>query len=566
MKFSDYFGVSAPDLNSWFDPVLSVDTKLFIDPFLIYDHGGEAFGSAHDEIVAFFNSVLSIMAKSAGDKSSTYYKRALRRLVFPEVEEICLGFSSNSTKGIGSGKDIARFMGAAMWEAISRGLICIEHFEEVTLLETGIGADRISDMTANILRGRFADYTQNICVGLNIPTSLVRIRHHYDVNCERWISGSVQLPINPYNNKPIILVPSLFLRELPTMNANDFWDFCWVNYNEVLRQEFGDDIKRNVNKDIIVGFARNKASIRKEYEYAKENEGSVPYDIYNDPKGYVRWYDATKAYCEPLLRRAEASITSVHDLISFSFSVFKDFIEDEENECLLWGEGKPLNKTGVQRLLLGIVKHVCFHMGASISDEYNIGSGISTIQFNDCSIGFVSMVRYVKNLSFWRSIEARFASFSHDGINTIYLFAIHSDESDYHKMAVVRDSVDRINKRFKTPVCLSILDGSKSDESAQLEIGFPSGKARNSLYEFLLRSYNNDEFNLLLQYLGGAWGNACYDIPSTLSPASFYMDKAISVLCRRALIDERFFSALISSRSVEGEIIKTIACKWGVYI
>ena len=38
MYFSDHFEIVVGTEDDWFDPILNTDTKLFIDPFLIW-HG-----------------------------------------------------------------------------------------------------------------------------------------------------------------------------------------------------------------------------------------------------------------------------------------------------------------------------------------------------------------------------------------------------------------------------------------------------------------------------------------------------------------------------------------------
>lgn len=37
MKFSAHFGTARGRADDWFDPDLSIDTKLFVDPFLLLD-------------------------------------------------------------------------------------------------------------------------------------------------------------------------------------------------------------------------------------------------------------------------------------------------------------------------------------------------------------------------------------------------------------------------------------------------------------------------------------------------------------------------------------------------
>lgn len=51
MLFSDHYGVLHTSADDWFDPILSVDTKLFVDPFLIVSDDDLAWTKAHDRIV-----------------------------------------------------------------------------------------------------------------------------------------------------------------------------------------------------------------------------------------------------------------------------------------------------------------------------------------------------------------------------------------------------------------------------------------------------------------------------------------------------------------------------------
>ena len=56
MKFSEHFQIQSASDENWFDPILSMDTKLFLDPFLIYANESGHFIGNHQEVVSFFNS------------------------------------------------------------------------------------------------------------------------------------------------------------------------------------------------------------------------------------------------------------------------------------------------------------------------------------------------------------------------------------------------------------------------------------------------------------------------------------------------------------------------------
>jgi len=156
MKFSDEFKISRHESEDWFDPVLSIDTPLFIDPFLIYRQEEGIFRGSHKDIIDFFNAQFQQIAESGGDPRSSLYWKAVNSLRFPEVSELCLGYTATGTRGSGSSLGLGKIIANALWEAIQAGITHIRHFEEISLIREGFGADRISDMTAGIIRNRLA--------------------------------------------------------------------------------------------------------------------------------------------------------------------------------------------------------------------------------------------------------------------------------------------------------------------------------------------------------------------------------------------------------------------------
>ena len=70
MTFSECYHIDSKAMDGCFDPVLSIDTKLFIDPFLVYSFGDGGFQGSHDEVISFFNSVFHIIARASEDYHS----------------------------------------------------------------------------------------------------------------------------------------------------------------------------------------------------------------------------------------------------------------------------------------------------------------------------------------------------------------------------------------------------------------------------------------------------------------------------------------------------------------
>ena len=379
MRFSEVFGVNNRRRDdNWFDPVLSVDTPLFIDPFLIYDNEQAIFRGSHSEITRFFKLAFTLLAKSGGKKVSNRYQKAVSDLIFPEAEELCLGYTKAGTHGLGSGREMGTIMASAIWDAIQAGMLNLDHFEEVAILRENIGPDRISDITANLLRHRLAKYTLQICRRHKIPvTKFKYVRSRFDANKGRWIAGTFKLPVNPYNNKAILLVPTFYLKDLPTINAIDFWDYCVTFRSAELRRELNMDITRHVPKKTIVEIARKHAEWRNAYVAYQESRRARPYNVSKDKKGFIKWYDASKSFVatNPIqftIQDEQSFLQAVTAMVS----EFRHFVEQNGGYRLLWNDnGTSKAEKAAQLLFLGVIKHYCHANNIDVSPEPNIGRG-----------------------------------------------------------------------------------------------------------------------------------------------------------------------------------------------
>ncbi|QHO76521.1 hypothetical protein ACH79_31780 [Bradyrhizobium sp. CCBAU 051011] len=409
MLFSERFRITKSKEDVWFDPILFADTKLFIDPFLIFDNEGtEEFKGSHAEVVQFFDFVFKLIAQSKGQTSSPHWKQAVTLLELGEVHELCIGYSGSGTQGAGSGRGLATQMARGLYAAVQQGVTRLEHFEEVQIFEERIGADRISDATAGILRNRLAKYTEAIAKKYELPTQEIRyLRAFFDITRGRWQAARYELPLNPYSEHPVLLVPEDYLRALPTINPSDFWDYCFDTQNETIRREFGNDITRNVDKATIIDLARRHPELREKYVKAKETEGSEPYNLNTDPHGYYQPY---------LVARGWAGKNIVHCLIASSDDLFrsilqftnqyKNYVENNEGWRLLWNDDKsPKREIAFQALFSGVIIPFCQANNIDISKEANIGRGPVDFKFSQ---GYSSRVlleaKLASNSKFWSGL------------------------------------------------------------------------------------------------------------------------------------------------------------------
>ena len=471
MKFSEHFQIQVTDDEDWFDPVLSLDTRLFLDPFLLYaDESGHFIGS-HKEVVSFFNCAFRKIAESGGNRHSVSWRKAESLLLFREVEEICLGYTGEGTSGSGSGAKFAKTIAEALWEAVAAGITEITHFEEIGILREGIGADRISDATANLLRRRLSTYTIEICQRHSIPLNTRRyLRGSFDLQLERWRPLSVQLPINPYNRKPVLLIPRRYLRHLPTVNADDFWEYCYTHENETIRTEFNYDISRRVSKAVIVQIARNHPNLRRRYIQSVEEAGAEPYDFSRDPKDLLNWYEATSKFVQDVpLTLHFSSVSQFQSVIDRIVCSFKLYVEENAGWSLLWNDDNtPKREAAAQALFLGIVKHYCAANDIDISKEANIGRG--PVDFK-VSHGYkfraLLEVKLARNTRFWSGIERQLPKYMHaEDVKIGFFLVVVFDERDAKRITEISKRIRVLNRQTGYDLKEIIVDASANPLSA----------------------------------------------------------------------------------------------------
>lgn len=473
MKFSELFNLASTEGIEWFDPILTVDTRLFLDPFLLYAKEEGVFKGAHLEILEFFNRAFHTLAQSSGNEESVYWKRVAANMCFPEVAELCLGYTGDGTSGSGSGREIGRTITAAMWAAIKSGTTSVSHFEEIGIIGEGIGADRISDITATILRHRLVAYTSDICQQLKIETIPTRyVRGVFDMKEDRWQPLESNLPKNPYSNKPILLVPRRYLRSLPTISSDGFWEYCYYNENETIRQEYNQDISRNVDKKQIVEVAKNHPDFRKKYFQKVEGTSPSSYDFSVDKEGLYQWYDATAAYCA--LHPVQLAINSdnaFESAVSTMLNAFKLYVEQNQGWELLWNDnGSPRKERSSQNLLIGIVKHYCKANDIDISREANIGRG--PVDFK-VSRGMqhrsLIEIKLAKNGKFWNGLEKQLPEYqkAEEVASGYFLVVVYSDK-DAEKLRDIDDRIAKLNAGLKYKIKKIIVDARKPLSASKL--------------------------------------------------------------------------------------------------
>jgi len=427
MLASTHFQINKQNEDDWFDAILDVDTKLFIDPFMVFQEKAGTWADAHDELVKHFDRAFILIAQGNRDPETLPYKKALAILEFPEPRELCLGYTAQGTQGAGSGIGYAGLIAGAIAGAISRGLDHPRHFEELGILNEGIGADRISDITATVLKHRLIRYTQDIATRHHISLAPHKvIAASFDEMRQRWKVEEVDLPTNPATGGPYLFVPQRFLRKLPVLNANDWWN----DYeNEKLRQDLNYAILGRVNKSQILTAARSAPEAVRQWTIQKERQTAASYDLLRDPAGAYQWHRAAELFVRqnPLRLPVANNTDSFRKVIDDLIEQFRLYVEDQGGWRLLWNVGaKEKPEDAVQLLFFGIARNYCRANNISVDREVEIGRGPVDFKFSNGYRDRAHLeIKKLHNSKFWNGLNEQLPTYMRgDQVNLGWFVAV----------------------------------------------------------------------------------------------------------------------------------------------
>lgn len=141
-------GRTQPELD-FVDIELTTDTPLFLDPSAFYEGEGSFAENCSRNIEQFFETALH----AAGSEDWDLGLKLLKGL--SEPDEIQMGFSTGAPQGRGVGQKQAEqiFEAILRSKAIKSGLI--RDLNDALIFVPGIGPDKVSDITTNIIRKHF---------------------------------------------------------------------------------------------------------------------------------------------------------------------------------------------------------------------------------------------------------------------------------------------------------------------------------------------------------------------------------------------------------------------------
>jgi hypothetical protein len=270
-----------------------------------------------------------------------------------------------------------------------------------------------------------------------------------------------------------LLIPEYALRELSTINPDDFLDWAWESENELLRNDFNYDIKTRIKKEDIIKIARSNVNLVREFISFQEKRLSFPYDLVLDKYGFYRWYEQTKNFKEdhPFILEPINNADDLPRFVDSLVKIFEIFIVDNAGYKLLWNEKpnkKPKIESASQLLFLGIVKHYCYANNVDISREVDIGRGPVDFKF---STGYQQRVllevKRASNSKFFDGLEKQLTQYlKSEGIkHGVYLVIMQNDD-ELDKADKIIKLAEKISKENDASIKAYVIDARDNKPSA----------------------------------------------------------------------------------------------------
>lgn len=224
MRFSQAFNLRKTQAELDFvDINLEGDTPLYIDPFAISIRKDEWSMRCTLHIVSFFQNAIDSI--HAGDHERA--KAVLTNLSEPNETRLGKSIGKPQGRGVSGKQEFDLYEALAESEAARTGLLT--EIAECDLFIPGIGPDKISDITTNVIRGPLVEYTQKQCELHDIPlTSSVPAGMFWDIEECEWTAKYAALPI--WDDKKIILVPKVSVRFRMSLDSQEYYNHFVLNF------------------------------------------------------------------------------------------------------------------------------------------------------------------------------------------------------------------------------------------------------------------------------------------------------------------------------------------------
>lgn len=366
-----------------FDPILNVDSRLFIDPLLLK-------ASSHKEIRTdavrqyenHFGKIIRLIkaSKTPGDVA---WRSAGVLIRSPEIKGTCLGYGAASIHGSAVGKHLTDIILKTSKEVVDLGIDDPDLFTALVLFEEGIGADLLSDMTTNVILPNLLEFNKRVLGQVKVKVQ------PFEIGGLRY-----SLPKNPFTRQltPVILVPLDILRNLPVASDRSEIDDV-VSRNRQLRNRVNQYIGEiwqaktlRAKSKVKSAALASRSAFLTLLEVIKDAKGK-PYDLERDPDGLYAWLrigvEAAEKFPLEIPKADKRDLESITAVATRIVDQFRVLVEDKGLWKELWDGKRPRKEKSAQRILFAVADSYCKLNDLDISPEADSGAGPVDFKFSD---------------------------------------------------------------------------------------------------------------------------------------------------------------------------------------
>lgn len=185
-----------------------------------------------------------------------------------------MGYSSGEPKGRGIGELQAIEIQNSFESSQAAKSGDIKDIADCALMIPGINRDKISDITANILKIKLIEFTQAQCNIHSIPVQKVAINNAFDYEDFEFKSFFTKLPV--INGRAKILLPISSVRQDPELSKDKYYRNFVLEFLRAEHQHAGDSLSTVLkNGKVVVRIAdlKNKYPLKADflYEFSKDH-------------------------------------------------------------------------------------------------------------------------------------------------------------------------------------------------------------------------------------------------------------------------------------------------------
>lgn len=294
------------------------DVPLYIDSQLIGASNHAFADRCHNTISDFFSFFLELIQQGEQDKARDLFS------FLSEPNETCLGSSKGAPNGRGVGREQASdiFESLMASKAIVTGVL--HDIEDFRIFIHGVGPDKVSDMTTNVIRRNLIEYTQTQCELHDIPMMKgIATNPWWNAQARRWERSHETMLV--IDEQPILLVPKSIVSRGIAYDFDKYHRHFVLNF--VRREELasnGPHVRhRKPRKGQEVGDAFvTKGDMAK--FVAPPNKDFVAEFTAKHPTLFKEFKDFTKNNAKPLGNFELNSTTDISELCIFLIKSLND--------------------------------------------------------------------------------------------------------------------------------------------------------------------------------------------------------------------------------------------------